>query len=110
MTTSEFQAAVQAIAPAAECGEGWFFHFEGRIPKTTFECMEFLYLYYPEAKVSLECEKPERKGLEVLADSFADVVFYSHSWAVAKGYTSAAECVTRQAQATNPYATRLFLG
>jgi ketohexokinase len=105
MTVEEFEHAVSAIAPVEESGRGWFFHFEGRIPQTTLQCMESLLRDYPEAQISLECEKPEREGMEALVDSYADVVFYSRSWALAKGYASAADCVKGQANATRPFVT-----
>lgn len=35
---------------------------------------------HPGARISVEVERPERKGLEELADG-ADVVFYSRAWA-----------------------------
>lgn len=49
--------------------------------------------------MSVEVEKSRRPGLTALA-KLADVVFYSRSWAMAEGYTSARECLEIQAQET----------
>lgn len=59
---------------------------KGRIPPVTLECMEYVRRKYPEAKISVEIEKPGREGLQGLAGE-ADVVFYSKSWANV-GFTS----------------------
>ncbi|KAL4929224.1 ketohexokinase [Aspergillus undulatus] len=91
MTLHEFVSIVERLGERA----GWF-HFEGRIPDVTFACIRHLQTHYPSVKVSVEVEKPGREGLQELARE-ADVVFYSKSWAQANGYTSAEECVRKQA-------------
>lgn len=80
-------------------GTGYWFHFEGRIPAVTLRCIRFLRTTHPQARVSVEVEKAGRDGLEELARE-AHVVFYSRSWAAAKGYTDAETCVRHQAQVT----------
>lgn len=111
MTVDEFTEAVAKIAAethevnATEVsqgskitnGTGYWFHFEGRIPAVTLSCIHFLRKSYPRARVSVEVEKAGRDGLEELARE-ADVVFYSRSWASAKGYADAEACVRHQAQ------------
>ncbi|KAL8766712.1 MAG: hypothetical protein Q9209_006581 [Squamulea sp. 1 TL-2023] len=46
----------------------------------TLKCIQHLRQYFPNAKISVEVEKPGREGLQDLA-ARADVVFYSKSWA-----------------------------
>lgn len=114
MTLDEFTEAVHKIAAethdahadgASRRGSsnidstGFWFHFEGRIPTVTLSCIHFLRKSYPQARVSVEVEKAGREGLEELARE-ADVVFYSRSWAAAKGYADAEACVRHQAQTT----------
>jgi hypothetical protein len=53
---------------------------QGRIPETTLSCIRHIRQIYPEAKISVEVEKPGREGLRDLAAA-ADLVFYSRSWA-----------------------------
>lgn len=83
-----------------------WFHFEGRIPSTTLECIRYLRLHPAvtgnssrpatvDLKISVEIEKPYREGLQELTHE-ADVILYSRSWAEAEGYTSAAECLKAQ--------------
>jgi ketohexokinase len=55
---------------------------KGRLPDTTMRCIRHVRETFPEAKVSVEIEKPGRAGLQELAAE-ADVVFYSKSWAEA---------------------------
>ncbi|KAI0157423.1 Ribokinase-like protein [Xylariaceae sp. FL1272] len=101
MTFDEFVHAVEDLT-----GYTWF-HFEGRIPSTTLQCIQWLRRSRPNAKVSVEIEKPGRMGLEELAVA-ADVVFYSRSWAESKAYESAEEFLRAQsAQARNPAQHRL---
>lgn len=69
------------------------FHFEGRIPDTTLECMR--YFREQTLTISVELEKPGREGLQNLAYQ-ADVVFYSRSWAEGEGYRAAEECLVHQ--------------
>lgn len=81
-----------------------WFHFEGRIPQTTLQCIRHLRrqaALSPSAglkqlRISVELEKPGREGLQELALE-ADVVFYSRSWAEAEGYDSIETCLKEQA-------------
>lgn len=84
-----------------------WFHFEGRIPPTTLECIRYLRRHAAVArkgtvpatvilKISVELEKPQREGLQELAYE-ADLIFYSRSWAEGEGYNSAADCLRKQA-------------
>ncbi|KAI1175505.1 Ribokinase-like protein [Nemania sp. FL0916] len=90
MTFDEFVAATKNVD-----GDDAWYHFEGRIPATTLQCIQWLRRSKPEAKVSVEIEKPGREGLEELVAE-ADVVFYSRSWAESKLYTSAEDCLQGQ--------------
>lgn len=102
MQVSEFCQKVLQVAPTdGEHGQKrtWF-HFEGRIPDVTYSCAEFLRKHFPHARVSVECEKPERTGMADVA-KLADVVFYSKIWAEKNGFTNArsfleAQCVDRR--------------
>ncbi|OAR03027.1 hypothetical protein LLEC1_06859 [Akanthomyces lecanii] len=76
MTVAEFEAIARDFKGE---GRSWW-HFEGRIPETTLECVRVLRRLLPGAKISVEVEKPGRKGLRELAAE-ADVVFYSKVWA-----------------------------
>ncbi|KAI1815014.1 Ribokinase-like protein [Poronia punctata] len=91
MTFQEFVAAVDDLDSEAAT---WF-HFEGRIPATTLQCVQWLRRSRPKARVSVEVEKPGREGLEELA-AVADVVFFSRSWAENKRYKTAEECLGGQ--------------
>lgn len=89
----------------------FWFHFEGRIPSTTLDCIRHLRTqsaFNPASsqisdanvmklKISVELEKPSREGLQDLAHE-ADVIFYSKAWARGEGYESAEECLRRQAE------------
>lgn len=114
MTAAEFVEAVTHISSdiSRRFGSGsgmtkdnlrngacYWFHFEGRIPAVTLSCIRHLRTAYPGVHISVEMEKPDREGLEDLARE-ADVVFYSRSWAAAKGYADAEACVRNQARAT----------
>ncbi|KAI1111127.1 Ribokinase-like protein [Nemania sp. NC0429] len=90
MTLSEFVAATEGLG-----GHDTWYHFEGRIPATTLQCIQWLRRSDPKARVSVEVEKPGREGLEELVAE-ADVVFFSRSWAESKLYTSAEECLRAQ--------------
>ncbi|KAF2642962.1 ketohexokinase-like protein [Massarina eburnea CBS 473.64] len=86
MTVSEFTEKAAQVAQREDGGETWY-HFEGRVPETTLQCVEYL-RSAPEqrgVKISVECEKPEREGMSEVA-KLADVVFYSRLWADANGY------------------------
>ncbi|CAJ2507819.1 Uu.00g090050.m01.CDS01 [Anthostomella pinea] len=91
MTTDEFATAVDGLGD----DDTWF-HFEGRIPETTLQCIQSLRRSNSRVRgVSVEIEKPGRDGLEDLAAE-ADVVFYSRSWAESKHYETAQQCVRAQ--------------
>ncbi|KAM0670566.1 hypothetical protein ACQRIU_000961 [Beauveria bassiana] len=91
MTVAEFEAVARDFE--AE-GQSWW-HFEGRIPETTLECIRILRRILPGSKISVEVEKPGRHGLRALAAE-ADVVFYSKVWAEDRGYDSAMDCLTAE--------------
>ncbi|KAK4238874.1 Ketohexokinase [Achaetomium macrosporum] len=95
MTGSEFEKIADAFAEHGK-GDGCWWHFEGRIPETTFRCIRYLRQAMPESTISVEVEKPNREGLIELAAE-ADVVFYSRSWAESRGYTSPEVCLKAQA-------------
>ncbi|KXJ97004.1 hypothetical protein Micbo1qcDRAFT_211272 [Microdochium bolleyi] len=82
MTVEEFRAIADGIVAgreeAAVGGEAWF-HFEGRIPDVTLECMRYLRQRH-QVQVSVEIEKPGRQGLQELVAE-ADIVFFSRAWA-----------------------------
>ncbi|KAK3403581.1 Ribokinase-like protein [Sordaria brevicollis] len=96
MTTSEFVEIVHDIVRARgnqdEFGGDCWWHFEGRIPETTLQCIRYLRKVLPDSIVSVEVEKPGRLGLVELAAE-ADVVFYSKSWAESRGYTGPIACL-----------------
>ncbi|KAK6219111.1 hypothetical protein LQW54_002613 [Pestalotiopsis sp. IQ-011] len=77
VTVDDFKAAAGGLLRSG--GKTWW-HFEGRLPETTLECIRYLRQANPEARISVEVEKPGRQGLQELAAE-ADVVFYSKSWA-----------------------------
>lgn len=77
MTSEEFLGIAEAFRGQ---GRSWW-HFEGRIPEVTVECVRMLRrVLGDDTTVSVEVEKPGRQGLRELAAE-ADVVFYSKSWA-----------------------------
>ncbi|KAL2874526.1 hypothetical protein SGCOL_010300 [Colletotrichum sp. CLE4] len=94
MTTDEFLNVIEAFRGTS--GQTWW-HFEGRVPETTLECIRALrrVLGDDAVTVSVEVERPGRAGLRELAAE-ADVVFYSKSWAEACGYTSADDCLRKE--------------
>ena len=112
MTYDEFIGISEALlgsldssslgSEVAADGRLWF-HFEGRIPETTLQCIRHLRSYSTSngrsAKftISVELEKPGREGLQELALE-ADVVFYSKSWAEGQGYSNAETCLREQAR------------
>ncbi|KAJ5623926.1 Ribokinase-like protein [Penicillium lagena] len=57
--------------------------FQGRVPDVTLGCIHYLRQHFPNARVSVEVEKPGRDGLQELAGE-ADVVFYSKGWALVR--------------------------
>jgi ketohexokinase len=80
MTVSEFRQVTEKLASRREV----IYHFEGRIPEVTAKCMDYIRIHDPEARISVEVEKPGRDGLQALAQK-ADAVFYSKSWAKVGG-------------------------
>lgn len=80
MTAQEFLRVAESFRGR---GRMWW-HFEGRMPDTTLECVQILRRVLDNGDdsvtVSVEVEKPGRSGLRELAAE-ADVVFYSKSWA-----------------------------
>ncbi|KAL6795736.1 Ribokinase-like protein [Trichoderma sp. SZMC 28013] len=93
MTVDEFEAVVRRFNP----GDETWWHFEGRIPNTTLECVRRLRDKLPNAQISVEVEKPGRDGLRELAAE-ANVVFYSRSWAESCGHGSAESCLVDEQQ------------
>lgn len=91
MTADEFRAVADRFfdshpaEPASDDtgpANSWW-HFEGRIPETTLECIQHLVSKRDannNVTISVEVEKPGREGLRNLA-AVADVVFYSKTWA-----------------------------
>ncbi|KAK3378459.1 Ribokinase-like protein [Podospora didyma] len=98
MTFGEFQMIADKFA-TTESGADCWWHFEGRIPETTLQCIRYLRQVIAGSTISVEVEKPGRQGLVELATE-SDVVFYSQSWATARGYTSAEECLKGEAPST----------
>ncbi|QDS72465.1 hypothetical protein FKW77_009798 [Venturia effusa] len=93
MTFDEFRQIVdefKQLDVMEDRGKDQWWHFEGRIPETTLRCMEYLIETLPNAKISVEVEKPNRPGLEEMA-VMAHIVFYARSWVSAKGYTNAGD-------------------
>jgi hypothetical protein len=83
MTVRELtQVADRFKAGTAGCEveEETLWHFEGRLPETTIECVRYLRRVLPRCRISVEVEKPNREGLRELAEQ-ADIVFYSRAWA-----------------------------
>ena len=116
MTTAEFlqqspDLCRPSTGPHSEAVDQVWFHFEGRIPETTLECIQSLRKHMASSarrdfakvlRISVELEKPRRPGLQEVAH-LADVVFYSRSWAEAEGYRSARECLQKQATILQPH-------
>lgn len=96
MTTTELVRTVDDFVRAQDnlddFGADYWWHFEGRIPETTLQCIRYLRKVLPESIISVEVEKPGREGLAELAAE-ADVVFYSKSWAESRGYTGPQACL-----------------
>ncbi|KAL2191083.1 Ribokinase-like protein [Thermothelomyces heterothallicus CBS 203.75] len=93
MTAREFEKIADTFVKQGE--ECWW-HFEGRIPETTLQCIRYLRRVTPKSTISVEVEKPNREGLVELAAE-ADVVFYSRTWAESRGYKSPEACVRAEA-------------
>ena len=104
MNFDEFRLAFDALSDSYGHDKLWC-HFEGRIPETTIQCMKYV-RRNANVLISVEVEKPNREGLQELANE-ADVVFFSKSWAVSQGYSSAKDCVMSQARLL-PRTSHLF--
>jgi ketohexokinase len=83
MTTQELIHSASAIRRRSEAGQHWF-HFEGRIPIVTEASVRWLCEKFPSAKISVECEKPDRKYMAQVSRE-VDVVFFSKIWAEVGG-------------------------
>ncbi|KAI3341354.1 putative PfkB family kinase [Ustulina deusta] len=92
MSYDEFSRAADALS-----AEDTWYHFEGRIPDVTLQCMKYLRRLHAGIYISVELEKPARDGLQELVPE-ADVVFYSKGWATGNGYNDAEECLRAQAK------------
>lgn len=92
MTCDEFCEAARLL----NLEDAWY-HFEGRIPDVTLQCIRYLRRLNSDVRISVELEKPGRDGLPELVPE-ADVVFYSKSWAMGNGYNNAEECLRAQAK------------
>lgn len=79
MTTREFINSASNIQRQSGAASYWY-HFEGRIPTVTGESVDWLRSEVPLAKISVECEKPERAYMMDVSKR-ADVVFFSKIWA-----------------------------
>lgn len=83
MSLKEFRESVEGLGCMKEEGVRKWFHFEGRIPEVTGECVRFLRgLDVGDGRlgISVECEKPDRVGMGDVA-AHADLVVYSRLWA-----------------------------
>ncbi|CAP72932.1 uncharacterized protein PODANS_2_3570 [Podospora anserina S mat+] len=100
MTPDEFERILDTLllSNSKEEEDSWWFHFEGRIPSTTLQCIHYIRTHLPPntTTISVECEKPNREGLTSLAAE-ADVVFYSSSWAESRGYHNPEACLRGEA-------------
>ena len=114
MTFDEFVQTTAELLESLKTGatqqiDQIWFHFEGRIPQTSLECIRYLRshaIFSSKGRVdssnvnltiSVELEKPGREGLRDLAHE-ADVVFYSKAWARGEGYSSAEDCLTQESK------------
>ncbi|KAK0670486.1 Ribokinase-like protein [Cercophora samala] len=109
MTADEFETILDKLlllsTSSNEDSKGeedtWWFHFEGRIPETTLQCIRHirrrtLKPTTTTTTISVECEKPNRPGLIELAAE-ADIVFYSSTWAESRGYHNPEACLRGEA-------------
>jgi ketohexokinase len=79
VTCDEFIEKFRSTVP--NTGAKVWVHFEGRIPGFINDCVrELRKMEDRQLVISVECEKPDRKGLDKAAE-LADVVFYSKLWA-----------------------------
>lgn len=94
MTFSEFKEKISRLTKDEK--RTWF-HFEGREVETSIQCLQWLKSEYPECVRSVEVEKPNRPGLDRMAQE-ADVVFFSKTWAEAAGFSDAETLLREQAR------------
>ncbi|KAF2265435.1 Ribokinase-like protein [Lojkania enalia] len=96
LSVEEFVAKAKVMSVLEDAREGWY-HFEGRNPFVVLDCIKYLRSSQEHHgfKISVEVEKPTREGLMRIAAE-ADLVFYSKTWAEAKGFGSAKECLEQQ--------------
>ncbi|KAL9623209.1 MAG: hypothetical protein Q9160_002524 [Pyrenula sp. 1 TL-2023] len=88
MTVEEFVGVARELE-----GKARVYHFEGRNPDVTRECIVHLRQTYPDVKVSVEIEKPGRMGLGILA-KMSDVAFFSQGWVEdSSGYKTPQSCL-----------------
>jgi ketohexokinase len=82
LTCAEFLDRFRSSLNSPDTTEKVFVHFEGRNPRFILECIQQLRAMEncDDYVISIECEHPERKGLDDAAQ-LADVVFYSKLWA-----------------------------
>ncbi|EDU50083.1 ketohexokinase [Pyrenophora tritici-repentis Pt-1C-BFP] len=99
MKFEEFKQRIEAFALPLSAEEKVWVHFEGRIPEVTYPCAEFLRDALTRFRISVECEKPERKDIAKVA-RFADVVFYSKLWAEKNGFGDAKTFLEAQREGT----------
>ena len=94
MTPVEFRDVAARLRYSTDNSdaESEWWHFEGRIPATLLECLCFLRGSPRRVTISVEVEKPKRRGLRELA-ALADIVFYSKTWAESEGYASSQACL-----------------
>ncbi|KAK4163535.1 Ketohexokinase [Cladorrhinum sp. PSN259] len=99
MTLDEFEKTATAFSARSKEGEGCWWHFEGRVPETTLQCIRHLRQVTPKSTISVEVEKPNREGLVEIAAE-ADVVFYSRTWAESRGYKNPEACLRGEAESS----------
>lgn len=93
MKFSEFKSVVNTLSR-----EAYWYHFEGRIPDVLHQCIAYLKKDWPSIRISLELENPTRTGL-LESLPYADVLFFSKSWAEAQNYDQVCTrwlCLVRQ--------------
>ncbi|CAH0044940.1 unnamed protein product, partial [Clonostachys solani] len=72
----EFKRVAEALGR-----DGFWYHFEGRVPDVTLPCMRYLREAWPGAKISVEIENFPSEGLQELVPE-VDAAFYSKTWAL----------------------------
>ncbi|CAA9965374.1 ketohexokinase [Pyrenophora teres f. maculata] len=99
MKFEEFKQRVETFASSLATEEKVWVHFEGRTPEVMYPCAKFLRDTFPRFRISVECEKPERKDINKVA-RLADVVFYSKLWAEKNGFGDARALLETQREIT----------